>query len=232
MIRSEIQQRYKGFDGYDTIMRSLYVYFEDPAIICSYGRSDLSPEILAKHNGPAEAEGLFDKLKHDYNDPDFVCAKNADIILYGNSFVRRRLNVRFLTDWQNAKLPQGIKEVVTKYKQLYNISLDPKEQKQPRKLTLPSVVTERKMKPRLYKQLDANPGTDLLVEPEDEGDMNDPKQGFSLSRFSKSKKGRSEARGRLFKSHRDHTSGVLVDLERTILEKKTSEKIEISDQKV
>ena len=65
---------------------------------------------------------------------------------------------------------------------------------------------------------------------EEEGDMNEPSQGFSLSGFSKSKKGRVVARRQLFKSHRDLTSGVLNNLEDTIEEQHTNETISIDEQ--
>ena len=228
VIRNEIQERYKQTEGYDAMMRSLNVYFEDPSIICQYGRADLPPEILAKHNGPAECEGLFDKLKHDYGDPEFVCAKNADTVLYGNSLVRRRLSIRFLMDWQNAKLPKGLKEVVSKYEKTYNLNLKPLKDRKKRPRKESTIREPRSVKPKLDEEQELDDRTDTVDD--DEGDMNNPSQGFSLSGYSKSKQGRNISRRRLFRSHRDHTSGVLLSLEDTIEEKKTNATKEIHEK--
>ena len=208
VIRNEIHERYLHSPGYNSIMSSLSVYFEDPAIVCKYGKCDLPSSIQKKHEGPAESESLFDKLKHHYTDPVFVSSSNVDDILYGNWLVRKRLNVRFLIDWQNAKLPQGVKEVLRKYSNVYGLNFET------------SRATQKR--PRLVKK-----SADHLSEiPEvvlDEGDMNEPRETYCLSNFNKSKKGRTQARRNLFRKHSKSTSSVLSSLDQAIDNARNSE---------
>ena len=206
VIRSKLKERYSTFTGYDKILSYMKVYFDDPSLICQFGRSDLPVDIISKHNGPAEAESIFDKLKHDYTDPDFVAAKNVDDLLYGNWLVRKRLGVRFLLDWQNSKLPRGIKEVVKRYKLAYGINLD--LDKKTKRTSNENVEGHSRSKKKYVNEND--PGNNS------EGDMNEPNEVYSLSTFSKSKKNRSTARRKLFKSHSATTSKVLSQIENTV----------------
>ena len=169
-------------------MTCLRVYFDDPAIICSFGRSDLPDEIIAKHNGPAEVESIFDKLKHDYNDPDFVTAKCADDLLYGNWLVRKRLGVRFLLDWQNSKLPQGIKEVIRRYNVMYGLNLDSERRGNKKRKSSDKLESEHKIQKKAEVS-ENSPVTEAI-----EGDMNEPKETYSLSGFCKSKKNKSSGK--------------------------------------
>ena len=77
-------------------------------------------------------ESLFDKYKHHYGDKDKDASKHADVILYGFHEVRRRLRIRFLTDFQNAKLPAGRLEVSKRYGNLYGCEIDPPSPRKPR----------------------------------------------------------------------------------------------------
>ena len=203
LIRNEIQERYRHLPGYDYIMSCLSVYFDDPAIVCQYGKCDLPLKLQKKHDGPAESESIFDKLKHHYTDPVFVASDNADDILYGNWLVRKRISVRFLLDWQNARLPRGVQEVIRRYEKVYNLNFE-------------NSSSGRQKRLRLVKQRAEPSNCNVPNISESDGDMNEPSETFSLSGFNKSKKGRTQARRTLFSKHRASTSSVLKSVEQTI----------------
>ena len=72
VLRDEIKSYYHEDSGRDKIMQQLELYFEDPALICSFGRLGLSEDVLKQHEGPAEVKSLFKKYKHHYGDHDKV----------------------------------------------------------------------------------------------------------------------------------------------------------------
>ena len=46
VMRKEIRKKFEKHPGYETMMKHLQIYFDDPQIICYYGRSDM-PDLPA-----------------------------------------------------------------------------------------------------------------------------------------------------------------------------------------
>ena len=236
VIRDEIQSFYQEDPGRDKIMKQLGLYFEDPALICTFGRADLSEDILKKHEGPAEVESLFDKYKHHYGDPDKDQANDADTILYGFYEVRRRLRTRFLADLQNSKLPAGVKEVTEKYCRIYKCRIDPPSPRKPRASLKPlSRKSQRQEEGKdneqpPFKRTKQSPVVRSLSF--EEGDMNVPleidKGKASISSYSKSKGTRTKALRRLLYTYKPRTDAVLLELEKKVEEAKKSEEVDVN----
>ena len=244
VLRDEIKSYYETDPGNEKILQQLELYFDDPAMICKFGRSSLSEDLLQNYEGPAEVESLFDKYKHHYGDKDKDASKHADVILYGFHEVRRRLRIRFLTDFQNAKLPAGRLEVSKRYGNLYGCEIDPPSPRKPRASLKPvfrkskrqstddSIDQSTTKKAKLLDDSFASPASVSKKLSFDEGDMNVPLDKdigkASISSYSKSKSKRSENLRRLLKTHKPKTDAVLNELENKIEDAKKSEEIDIN----
>ena len=243
VLRDEIKLYYHEDPGRDKIMQQLELYFEDPALICTFGRVGLSEDVLKKHEGPAEVESLFDKYKHHYGDPDKDHAKDADVILYGFYEVRKRLRTRFLADLQNSKLPAGIKEVTERYCKIYNCEIDPPSPRKPRASLKPMSRKSRRQHEEITSDQPPSkrtkPNQDSFAIPTvtrnlsfEEGDMNIPlekdKGKSSISSYSKSKGTRTKQLRRLLNTHKSKTDAVLLELEKKIDEAKKSEEVDVN----
>ena len=229
VMRKQIRKMFEDHPGYETIMKHLQIYFDDPQIICYYGRSDMSKELLLKHQGPAEVEGFFDKLKHDYTNSRTEYMKTLDIIIHNYKEVKDSLRTRFLNDFQNSKLPDGIKEVVKRYKAQFNIDIIPPSPRKPRptivkagKRKSPRKSTDSDMEPpaKKKKSNDARRNLNDNFEETEETDMNIPfeeqlNQG-AISTFSKSKKKRNLQRNILMKTHKNKIDLVMKEVDKTI----------------
>ena len=244
VLRDEIKSYYEDDPESDKILQQLQLYFDDPAMICSFGRSGLSEDLIQKHEGPAEVESLFDKYKHHYGDRDKDDSKHADVILYGFHAVRDRLRTRFLVDFQNSKLPVGRREVSDRYSTLYGCEIDPPSPRKPRASLKPvSRKSKRQIsdddnnqssskKSKLAEDIFASPASVAKNLSFEEGDMNVPldkdKGKASISSYSKSKTKRSQNLRRLLKVHKPKTDKVLMQLENKIDDAKRSEEIDIN----
>ena len=77
-------------DNEKSILKPFKPYFDDPAMVCEYGLTD----VPAKHRGPAEVEGLFDKYKNDYL-ARLSSKSKLDDILYEHRQYRQMLSHRY-----------------------------------------------------------------------------------------------------------------------------------------
>ena len=175
----------------------------------------MSEELLKKHQGPAEVEGFFDKLKHDYTSSGSEYLKTVDTIIYDYKQVKDLLKTRFLTDYQNSKKSSGIREVVEKYKVQYNIEIIPPSPRKPR-----PIIANKGKSPRKHdgkhdmfstpaKKAKLSSISRKLIDTDadnEEMDMNTPFEQQlnkgAISNFSKSKQKRSLQRKTSLKTHK------------------------------
>ena len=57
-VIDEMKSFISGLPNGQSILKPFTPFFNDPAMVCEYGLKDVPP----KHRGPAEVEGLFDKV--------------------------------------------------------------------------------------------------------------------------------------------------------------------------
>ena len=227
VMRKEIRKTFQEHPGYETMMKHLQIYFDDPQIICYYGRSDMPEDILLKHQGPAEVDGFFDKLKNDYTSSQSEYLKNVDKIIYDYKHVKDALKARFLNDFQNSKKGKGLQEVVEKYKAQYDIDVIPPSPRKPR----PTINRKRKSPRKLTDSITEQPAKTSKVsgvcrnlnnidEDTEETDMNTPFEQQlnkgAISSFSKSKKKRGVQRRNLINTHKEAVDSAMKDIDQTL----------------
>ena len=152
VIRKEIRKHFEEHPDYETIAKHLQIYFDDPQIICYYGRADMPENLILKHQGPAEVEGFFDKLKHDYTSSNSEYMSNVDVIIYSFKEVKDSLKTRLLNDFQNSKMSAGLKDVVKRYKSQYSIEIVPPSPRKPR----PTILSKKRKSPRKVPEESGN----------------------------------------------------------------------------
>ena len=128
-IVEEMKNKISSMDKYNTqaLMRPFKAYWEDTSMVCKYALRD----VPKKHYGPAEVEGYFDKLKHDYIE-ETKSMNRIDDILWSLFCHRQRMEKRYLEDNHNNKKIKGVKEVKERYAAQRGIDLS-KTRKSPRK---------------------------------------------------------------------------------------------------